>query len=112
LSIDGNPSAGFHTFPRSRALAPPSVARLRRCASSRAPNGLTPVVKSRICVASLRCSSVKYVEYFPSARLGPLATAQFHSVPQPVRCSSGTRKECAGARRGRFPKGDRSESGR
>ena len=53
----------------------------------RAPNGLTPVVKSRICVASLRCSSVKYVEYSPSSRLGPLANAQFHSVPQPVRCS-------------------------
>jgi hypothetical protein len=44
-------------------------------------------VKSRIYVASLRCSSVKYVEYSPSSRLGPLATAQFHSVPQPVRCS-------------------------
>jgi hypothetical protein len=55
---------------------------------ARAPNGLTPVVKSRIYVASLRCSSVKYVEYSPSSRLGPLATAQFHSVPQPVRCSS------------------------
>jgi len=33
---------------------------------------LTPVVKSRICVASLRCSSFKYVEYFRSSRLGPL----------------------------------------
>jgi hypothetical protein len=44
-------------------------------------------VKSRICVASLRCSSVKYVEYSPSSRLGPLATAQFHSVRQTVRCS-------------------------
>jgi hypothetical protein len=53
----------------------------------RAPYGLTPVVKSRICVASLRCSSVKYVEYSPSSRFGLLATAQFHSVPQPVRCS-------------------------
>jgi dihydroflavonol-4-reductase len=53
----------------------------------RAPDGLTPVVKSRICVASLRCSSVKYDEYSPASRLGPLATAQFHSVPQPVRCS-------------------------
>jgi len=56
--------------------------------SPRAPNGLPPVVKSRICVASLRCSSVKYVEYSPSSRLGPLATAQFHSVRQTVRCSS------------------------
>ena len=75
-------------------------------AGPRAPNGLTPVVKSRICVASLRCSSVKYVEYFPSSRLGPLATAQFHSVPQTVRCSSdaafpaeisvGLRRETAG----------------
>jgi len=53
-----------------------------------APNGLPPVVKSRICVASLRCSSVKYVEYSPSSRLGPLAPAQFHSVRQTVRCSS------------------------
>jgi len=53
-----------------------------------APNGLPPVVKSRICVASLRCSSVKYVEYSPSSRLGPLATAQFHSVRQTVRCST------------------------
>ena len=59
---------------------------------SRAPNGLPPVVKSRICVASLRCSSVKYVEYSPegptshpaptapgapSSRLGLLATPQF-----------------------------------
>jgi hypothetical protein len=61
---------------------------------ARAPNGLTPVVKSRICVASLRCSSVKYVEYSPSSRLGPLATAQFHSVPQPVRCSSGLVRVC------------------
>jgi len=54
---------------------------------SRAPNGLTPVVKARICVAALRCSSVEYVEYSPSSRLGPLATARFHSVRQPVRCS-------------------------
>ncbi|HJX55180.1 MAG TPA: hypothetical protein VJ801_20660, partial [Polyangia bacterium] len=51
-----------------------------RSKAPRAPNGLPPVVKSRICVASLRCSSVKYVEYSPSSRLGPLATAQFHSV--------------------------------
>jgi len=29
----------------------------------------------------------QYVEYSPSSRLGPLATAQFHSVRQPVRCS-------------------------
>jgi hypothetical protein len=57
-------------------------------AKPRAPNGLPPVVKSRICVASLRCSSVKYVEYSPSSCLGPLATAQFHSVRQTVRCSS------------------------
>jgi len=42
---------------------------------ARAPNGLTPVVKSRICVASLRCSSLKYVEYYRSSRLGPLATS-------------------------------------
>ena len=55
--------------------------------ASRAPNGLPPVVKSRICVASLRCSSVKHVEYSPSSRLGPLATAQFHSVRQTVRRS-------------------------
>jgi hypothetical protein len=57
---------------------------------ARAPNGLTPVVKSRICVAALRCSSVEYVQYSPSSRLGPLATARFHSVRQPVRCSSTT----------------------
>ena len=50
--------------------------------------GLPPVVKSRLCVASLRCSSVKYVEYSPSSRLGPLATTQFHSVRQTVRRSS------------------------
>jgi ribosome-binding ATPase YchF (GTP1/OBG family) len=30
-----------------------------------------PARQSRICVASLRCSSVKYVEYSPSSRLGP-----------------------------------------
>ena len=55
---------------------------------SRAPNVLAPVVKSRICVASLRCSSVKYVGYSPSSRLGPLATTRFHSVRQTVRRSS------------------------
>jgi hypothetical protein len=70
-----------------RALNHVSRSRL----AARAPNGLPPVVKSRICVASLRCSSVKYVEYSPSSRLGPLATAQFHSVRQTVRCSSGGR---------------------
>ena len=32
-----------------------------RSAVPRAPNGLPPVVKSRICVASLRCSSVSRV---------------------------------------------------
>ena len=50
-----------------------------------------PARQSRICVASLRCSSVKYVEYSPSSRLGPLATAQSHSVRQTVRRSSGER---------------------
>jgi hypothetical protein len=64
---------------------------------SRAPNGLTPVVKSRIYVASLRYSSVKDVEYSPSSRLGPLATAQSHSVHQPVRCSSCTPQGMFGA---------------
>src|SRR5512136_1006369 len=49
----------------------------------RAANGLTPVAKSRICVASLRCSSVKYVEYSPSSRLGLLASPQFRSVFKP-----------------------------
>ena len=58
---------------------------------SRAPNGLPPVVKSRICVAYHRCSSVKYVEYSPSSRLGLLATPQFPSVRQTVRCSSPSR---------------------
>jgi hypothetical protein len=58
-----------------------------RPSSARAPNGLTPVGKSRICVADLRCSSVRYIEYLPSSRLGPLATARFPSVRQTVRCS-------------------------
>jgi len=53
----------------------------------RAPNGLTPVVQSRIFVADLRCSSVKYVEYSPSSRFCPLATARLHSVRQTVRYS-------------------------
>ena len=56
-------------------------------AAFRAPSGLPPVVKSPICLASLRCSSVKYVEHSPSLRLGPLAPAQFHSFRQPVRRS-------------------------
>jgi len=54
---------------------------------ARAPNGLTPVGESRIGVAGLGCSSVRYVEYLPSSRLGPLATARFPPVRQPVRCS-------------------------
>jgi hypothetical protein len=53
---------------------------------SRAPKGFAPVAKSRICIASPRYSSIRYVEYSPSSRLGPLATAQLHSAPQPVRC--------------------------
>src|SRR5450759_4031673 len=88
--------------------------------ASRAPHGLTPVVKSRTCVASLRCSPVKYVEHSPetpatrpttpslrsaSSRLGPLATAQFHSVRQTVRCSSGaTADALASCQLSRWPK--------
>jgi hypothetical protein len=48
------------------------------------PTGLSPDRTSASIAA-------QYVEYSPSSRLGPLATAQFHSVRQTVRCSSESR---------------------